>query len=529
MSTSDSHSTNDGDTGYYASREIRFTDEEAQAAQQALIHRPRISIRLRITLGFLVTFIFICGITISGMVFISKIGKKQLLLEKAGNLEYEIQQARRFEKNWFLYRTNLYDALNNAQNAFRLLDGFQDDMRRTIGKHAYEQMSYNLLRYKETLEKLNALAESADSAAVYNQPELESELRHFGAEIVASSSDIVDQERLRIHTWLRTSMVIAIATLVLILILIVYLSTFIAQQIIRPFGRFETYTRRIAGGDFSLITPARRYRDEFTNLATALNHMLIELKRREEQLIYSRKMAAIGTLTAGIAHELNNPLNNISLTTEALIDEFDEWDKEDKLKMMNTVLNQVERASATVANLLDFTRRDETSFEALSINDVLNSTLRLVANEITLNKIDIELDLDDNLPRINGNAHDLQQVFLNLFLNAIHAMPDGGKLHISSYLENESVRLDITDTGVGIPADNLDKIFDPFFTTKGVGEGTGLGLSVSYGIIEKHHGEIKVSSDVGRGTTFSIIIPVSGGAVGDRQPNSKGEPHEPGY
>ena len=505
-----------GRTRFHGSHEISFTDEQAQSAQEALVHRPRISIRLRITLGFLITFIFICGITVTAMIFISNFADRQRVLEKAGNLEFEIQQARRFEKNWFLYRTNLYDALNNAQNALNLLNSFQDDMSKTIGKHAYDQMSYNLIRYKETLEKLNALAGGTGSSSDLNQVELESELRHFGAEIVASASDIVDQERLRFHTSLRTAMVIAVATLVLTLILIAFISAFITQQIIRPFGRFETYTRRIAAGDFSLITPARKYRDEFTNLAIALNNMLIELKKREEQLIQSRKMAAIGTLTAGAAHELNNPLNNISLTTEALIDEFDDWNREEKLKMLGVILTQVDRASETVANLLDFTRRDETSFERLSINDVLNSTLKLVTNEIKLNNIDLTLELNDNLTRIKGSVHDLQQVFLNLFLNAIHAMPDGGTLSISTYSEDESIRIDITDTGVGIPAENIDRVFDPFFTTKEVGEGTGLGLSVSYGIIEKHHGNITVDSEVGRGTTFSITIPISGDVTGDK-------------
>jgi two-component system NtrC family sensor kinase len=489
----------------------RFTDEQARAVQEALIHRPRISIRLRIVLGFLVTFIFTCGITIAGMVFISNITQRQLLLEKASNFEFEIQQARRFEKNWFLYGTNLYDALNNVQSATNLLNGFENEMRKTVGGHAYESMSYNLARYKETLERLDALSKTADSTRTDQRLTLESELRHFGAEIVANASNAVDQERLRIHTWLRTSMVIAVAALTVVLIFVAIIATFIARQIIQPFGRFESYTRRIAAGDFSLITPARKYRDEFTNLGIALNHMLMELKRHEEQLIQSRKMAAVGNLTAGIAHELNNPLNNISLTTEALIDEYDDWDREEKLKMLNVIFTQVERASTIVANLLDFTRREETSFEELSINEVLNRTLKLVTNEINLNRVLLNLELGDNLPRVKGNAHNLQQVFLNLFLNAIQAMPDGGKMSIKSYVENRSLKIDVADTGTGIPKENLEKVFDPFFTTKGVGKGTGLGLSVSYGIVRKHHGHITVESEIGKGTTFSITLPFPNG------------------
>jgi len=492
---------------------IHFTEEQAREAQDALTKRPRISIRARIWGGFLVTFVFTCLITVAAMIFISNIASRQRLLESAGNFEFQIQQTRRFEKNWFLYGTNLYDALNNAQNAENLLDSFQDEMRRIIGIREYERMKSNLVHYRETLEKLEALSVEGDASTEGKRLDLESELRHYGAEIVTDASNVVDQERMRIHTWLKTSMVIAIAALVVILIFVAFIATFIARQIIRPFGRFEKYTRRIAAGDFSLIMPARKYRDEFTNLAIALNHMLIELKSNENQLIHSRKMAAIGHLTAGIAHELNNPLNNISLTTEALIDEFDEWNKEEKLKMLNTIDAQIERASATVANLLDFTRRDEAAFEEVSVNDIINRTIGFISNEINLNKIKLDLKQEDNFPRILGRPHNLQQVFLNLFMNAIQAMPDGGTLTVSSAIKDGSVQISVRDTGVGIPEENLDKIFDPFFTTKDVGKGTGLGLSVSYGIIKKHHGQVTVSSEAGKGTTFVITLPLHDSAI----------------
>jgi signal transduction histidine kinase len=488
---------------------VPFTEEQARNAQDALTQRPRISIRLRIAAGFLVTFAFTCCLTIAAVVFISNIANRLQLLERAGDIEFEIQQARRFEKNWFLYGTNLYDALNDAQRAEHLLGNSQEEMSRIIGKRAYDRMTTTVVRYRETLERLNALANSADTTSEQQRLQLESDLRQFGAEIVTQASNIVDQERLRIRTWLRTSMVIAVAALVIILFFVAIIAAFITRQIIRPFGRFERYTQRIAAGDFSLIKPARKYRDEFTNLAIALNHMLREIKRHEDQLIQSRKLAAIGNLTAGIAHELNNPLNNISITAEALIDEYDDWNRDEKLKMLRTIAEQVERAGATVANLLDFTRRDASLFEAIAINDVITRTTNIVANEMTLNNVKLELDLASNLPKVNANAHNLQQVFLNLFLNAIQAMPDGGTLTVTSYVEDDLLKVDVRDTGVGIPAEHRDKIFDPFFTTKEVGEGTGLGLSVSYGIMKRHHGQLTVTSEAGQGSTFSIALPLS--------------------
>jgi two-component system NtrC family sensor kinase len=501
---------------------VQFTEEQARSAQDALTRRPRISIRLRIAAGFLVTFAFTCCLTIAAVVFISNIASRLQLLERAGNIEFEIQQARRFEKNWFLYGTNLYDALNNAQNAEHLLNNSQNEMTRIIGERAYHRMTKNVVRYRVTLERLDALAKSADTSSGNQRLQLESDLRQIGAEIVSQASNIVDQERLRIRTWLRTSMVIAVAALVVILLFVAIIAAFITHQIIRPFGRFERYTQRIAAGDFSLIKPARKYRDEFTNLAIALNQMLLEIKRHEDQLIQSRKLAAIGNLTAGIAHELNNPLNNISITAEALIDEFDDWNRDEKLKMLGTIAEQVERAGATVANLLDFTRRDASLFEEIAINDVITRTTRLVANEMNLSNVTLALELASNLPRVHGNAHNLQQVFLNLFLNAIQAMPDGGTMSVRSYVEDDLLQVDVRDTGVGIPAEDLDKIFDPFFTTKEVGEGTGLGLSVSYGIMKRHQGRLTVTSEAGKGSTFSIALPLSSSAtVGEQQASAR--------
>ncbi len=487
-----------------------ISEEQADEVRRALLQRPRISIRLRIALGFLLTFIITCGITVAAMLFIRNLDEQQRFLEKAGNFEFEIQQARRFEKNFFLYGTNLYDALTHAENAAKILHDMKDELGGIIGVHAYNNMLYNLNRYQESMNRIRGLNQSSDSLSVEERLVIESELRNFGATIVADASHVIDQERLRIHSWLNTSMVIAVAALVFILILEIYLAMSMARQILRPFGRFEKYTRRIAKGDFRLITPARRYQDEFTNLAIALNHMQLQLKQREEQLIQSRKMAAVGTLTAGIAHELNNPLNNASLTVEALIEDFDDRDREKKMKMLNDIFIQLERASSTVRNLLNFARQEEEIFEDLSINDVVKRTLNLVANEMSLSSVRTELELGENLPLIKGNHHNLQQVFLNLFLNAIQAMPGGGTMVVRSFSVDGSVQIDVTDAGTGIPEEHLERVFEPFFTSKEVGRGTGLGLSVSYGIIEKHHGTISVKSEVGRGTTFSVVLPASG-------------------
>ena len=486
---------------------ISSSPDDLASADRALTQRPRFSIRLQVALRFMLTFVLICIMTFAAVVFISKLGVKQLFIEKAGNYAFEIQQARRFEKNFLLYGTNLQDALSYVGNAQQVLEASRDDFCAIVGQKAYSHMAGNLAHYRELLEHLGKLRGKTDSPATDRLGMFQSELRHSGAELVADAADAVDKERLSFHSWLHSAKIVAACALVIIFFLEIYIVTFMARQIFLPFKRFENYMRRIAAGDFSPVRPVKKYQDEFTDLAVAVNRMLNEIQDRGNQLMESRKMAALGTLTAGIAHEINNPLNNISLTTEALIDEFGELSDSEKVDMLKDIFGQVERAGATVANLLDFTRRDQSAFKPVHIADVLQSTAALLSNELSLNNITFRLTTEENLPAVNGHRENLQQVFINLFLNAIEAMQNDGELTVKSYLQGDCVCIDIGDTGPGIPEINLSRIFDPFFTTKEVGKGTGLGLSVSFGIIEKHHGSISVKSKVGQGATFIIRLP----------------------
>ncbi len=486
---------------------IASTPDDLASAERALKQRPRLSIRLRIALGFMGTFALVCIVTLAAVIFLSKLGTKQVFIEKAGNYAFEIQQARRFEKNFLLYGTNLYDALDYINNAQEVLRGARDDFCVVIGTDAYKKIIDNLERYRRLLKTLEELNSGTDTRTENQREAFQAQLRSSGAELVADAANIVDKEREGFHHWLHSAKIIAASVLILILIFESYIVAFFARQIFHPFKRFESYMRRISDGDLSPITPVKKFQDEFSDLAVAVNRMLKEIQDRGNQLVESRKMAAVGTLTAGIAHEINNPLNNISLTVEALLEEFDDVPREEKVDMLKEIFTQVERASITVANLLDFTQRDRSAFKPLDIREVLDATASLLHNELTLNDITLTMDTGGSLPEINGHRQNLQQVFLNLFLNAKDAMPDGGQLSIRTELQNDVVRIDVTDTGIGIPEANIRRIFDPFFTTKEVGKGAGLGLSVSFGIIEKHNGSILVKSGQGKGTTFTILLP----------------------
>ena len=220
-------------------------------------------------------------------------------------------------------------------------------------------------------------------------------------------------------------------------------------------------------------------------------------------------MAAIGTFSSGIAHEINNPLNNISLSADMLYEEYDNLSPEEAKEIIKDILEQTERASKIVRNLLDFSREKEPSIRELTPREIIESTAKLLENEFKVKKIYFGSCVPIDLPHVLGDLNQLQQVFLNLFLNSIHAMDEGGIIHVDAKEEPKGyVRIDVADSGKGIPESELEKIFDPFYTTKAVGEGTGLGLSIVYGIVKKHGGHIEVKSKLGEGTIFSIFLPV---------------------
>jgi hypothetical protein len=229
--------------------------------------------------------------------------------------------------------------------------------------------------------------------------------------------------------------------------------------------------------------------------------------RLEEQLSQREKLSSIGLLAAGVAHEVNTPLAGISSYTQMLLGMVPDTDP--KHALLDKMQRQNERASNIVTNLLNFSRAGGgAEFNELDINRVLNDTMQLLEPQMRGNRVTVTRRYADNLPPVYGNAGKLQQVFTNLILNARDALPDGGEITLASELQADGqICVTVTDDGIGIAPENLAKIFDPFFTTKGVGRGTGLGLAVSYGIVQEHAGNISVESSPGAGTAFRIIIP----------------------
>jgi two-component system NtrC family sensor kinase len=236
------------------------------------------------------------------------------------------------------------------------------------------------------------------------------------------------------------------------------------------------------------------------------------LKESQEQLIQAEKLTSLGQLAASIAHEVNNPLSGILTYNQLLAKKIknDTVEKEVALSYLAKMEAELIRSTKLIRNLLDFARQSPPAFRQVNLNDIVNRAYDLTAHSAQLQHVEETKELDPSLPNFMADFDQLQQVCTNLILNAIQAMPKGGKLDISTGITDGQIRLAVRDTGVGISPENMHKLFTPFFTTKREVKGVGLGLAVSYGIIQRHHGRIDVQSKEGEGTTFNIFLPLDG-------------------
>ena len=234
------------------------------------------------------------------------------------------------------------------------------------------------------------------------------------------------------------------------------------------------------------------------------------LKESQEQVIQAEKLTSLGQLAASIAHEINNPLSGTLVYTQLLARKVarGETDNEVTLDYLSKMESELIRSTKLVQNLLNFARQSPPEFQQANLNTVVNHALDLISHSIEEQKIRVLSELDPTLPELTADPNQLQQVCINLIINAIQAMPQGGRLTLRTYVHNAKIILEVQDTGIGIPPENTSKLFTPFFSTKPEVKGVGLGLAVAYGIVQRHKGQIKVRSKVGEGATFTVALPL---------------------
>ena len=288
----------------------------------------------------------------------------------------------------------------------------------------------------------------------------------------------------------------------------------ILRTISRPLQRITLAAVEVAKGGYGTEVDLKKSNDEIGLLADSFNEMsrkmaadIDQLQRLNEQLIRAEKLAAMGTLAAGVAHEVNNPLASISSLVQMMrVQEGHSPETREKLSMIS---DQIQRITQVTKDMTDFARARPAAKTDVDINEIVLKALRLASFDEAFEDIEIESSLDRRLVPVFGDEDQLEQVFLNLFLNARDAMPAGGTLSVKTCENSEGISVEIADSGTGIAETDRQSIFDPFFSTKAAGRGTGLGLAVCYGIVTAHGGRIEVARNLPAGTKFSVILPVS--------------------
>lgn len=300
------------------------------------------------------------------------------------------------------------------------------------------------------------------------------------------------------------------------MVLSIIVANFLANSIVKPINYLVKVSKRISQGDFSMKVEERSRNEigelekTFSLMALSLQERDREIKRLNEQhLMRSEKLASIGRLASGIAHEINNPLTAVLTFSSLLLRKAEEPQKE----KLGIIVKETTRCREIVRGLLNFARQNEPLKQVCSVNDIVENALSLTRNQLKVSESRVAVIKEfEDLPAISIDPNQMLEAFVNIIINAIDAMPSGGTLKVTTLKMEEEKKIEIrfADTGCGIAREHLEQIFDPFFTTKEPGKGTGLGLAVTYGIVERHQGTIEVESEAGKGTTFTIRLLLEG-------------------
>ena len=465
----------------------------------------KISIRQKIFLAFGIFMI------ISGLIWMRSYHSQYILNQKIQIIERKydvfntILEARRYEKNYFLTfdKKNIDQALQYVNTAEGILSDISSKYAKyTLAKNLDERL-IELKKYKNALEKLLKMQENGHLTVPRDFIQV---IQKQGRIITSELEEIVKKESQFTRDLIIKSRTIHLIALIPVFILSVLVALFLIFNVGRPLKTIGDAIIRISKGDFQNI-PEIHTGDEFESLVTSLNTMFKELNKRNKELMQAQKLASLGRLTSGVAHELNNPLNNISTSVQILAEELQDEDLEYKKELLLGVEKEVERSKEIVRSLLEFARERSHTLKQAYFKDLVNNAVKRVQSQIPEN-ITLTVDVPDDI-KGHFSVLGIERVLINLIVNAVQAMKNGGNITIMS-CKRESENgfcFQVIDTGEGIPKEIISKIFDPFFTTKEVDKGTGLGLSIVYGIIDQHGGKIKVSSEEGKGTKFICFLP----------------------
>ncbi|MEJ5300165.1 MAG: ATP-binding protein [Thermodesulforhabdaceae bacterium] len=467
--------------------------------------KPRfaLNIRQKVVLSFIFYALVVLTIGYYSYTNLERIEHKIVFLEKLNELSSAALEMRRYEKNYLLYQSA--EALDEMAAYMKRIEEIIGEITPFVGTLDVSKMVEEL---RSGFSNYKAIAERINGKKALTEDEVD-QLRNQGKRLISSIEAAVTQERSKIFAIIRFLKTQLLAVLGIAVVIGVFIANMIAVKVIRPLKEIEKATLAIAEGNLDQL-PVPETRDETRNVIEAFNRMLRELDMRQDELIQAKKLSSLGILTSGVAHQLNNPLNNISTTAQIILMDMNQMPQETLKSMIMNIEKETRRAQDIVKGLLEFSRAKQFSIVPTHLKSLINKTIQLMASQLPT-QINIVVDVPNDLT-IPMDPQRMQQVFLNMITNAVQAMETSkGKIEIIAKVDPESDKavIKIRDTGKGIPKEHIGRIFDPFFTTKEGSSGTGLGLSIAYGIVKKHRGSIEVTSEVGKGTEFTIRLPLT--------------------
>jgi signal transduction histidine kinase len=430
-----------------------------------------------------------------------------VLLMHAGNLSNMCLEITRYEKN-FIIRHDKEDyekVLEYLDRALKSVPEVAEDLTIMALPAHLQDLTGKLKLYRESFLEYEKKCHSETNTL--NCPARE-RLRELGQELVSTTEELAQFEQEKMTTFIENFNVLVLETSAFLVFLSIFTILLLYNAIVIPLKKVEEAATMIANGTFSRL-PVDKKKGEVRSVLRAFNKMSFDLEEQQEQLFQAKKLSSIGTLASGTAHQINNPLNNISTSCQLALSEVDPEQSPLVAKMLETINQETQRAGEIVRGLLEFSRAQTFSLQPYQLAEVVSKVQRLVAGEIPTG-ITVDVDVPEDIT-LFIDVQKMVEALLNLTINAIQAIEEPpGTVSIKAVKtpDNKNAVITVADTGTGIDQQHLEKIFDPFFTTKNAENGTGLGLAVTYGIIKKQHGTTRVESKKGHGTQFIITLPL---------------------
>ena len=485
------------------------------------------SLRSKITLAYsslALIVLIMSGIAVFDLLFLERQVHEGVAVS---SLNASVLEMRRQEKNLFLYAdlAARAEADHLAAASLQTLHTEQLVLADVSNKNELDALEHAIQKYRNLLADWHP--------ELPNKTATEARIRDQGQHISSVLDAFVIRERQVLADAVRKSRWWLLISMLVIGLLVFLVGRLLARAVVTPLRRLESRLMPIAEGRFDHLEAGSNDR-EFVTFADAFNHMLKELNNRRRRLVQSEKLASLGILAAGVAHELNNPLSNISSSCQLLLEEFDSEEPAQIEAWLRQIDSETDRARRIVLDLLEYARQRELQVKPVNLADVIDKTKTLLGSALRSNAITLHIDIPDNL-YVTADPHRLLQVFINLLRNAVDAATDKGlqiKIHAgecansvvplpedAEVLGNQEytqangsrfIEIIVEDNGPGIPADVLPHIFDPFYTTREPGKGMGLGLYIIQEIIQEHNGCIAVSSHPSKGTQIILRLPCGG-------------------